>query len=232
MVVTKADVYEKVTFAERPVCPHCGKEMRIYECGQTGAVCGSRWGTPYLFVCVNDECPLFVEGWKHMRETYRRACSYRCFCYPDSRRTESMVVYSHVMPGIIDEATITGDRARGTLEDPEVQKLFDLFESRDLEGLLAGLLDEKLYYKLRLKAAELIGELGMLEAIEPLCDYKFKDQRIAARVRDNVRRIHEMNGTRECPFCAEIIDAAATTCSECGRELNPFSLQGNRTKDS
>ena len=143
-----------------------------------------------------------------------------------------MVVYSSLMPGIIDEDTVMEDRARGTVEDPEVRKLFYLFESRDLEGLLAGLLDEKRYYKLRLKAAELIGELGMLEAIEPLRNYKFKDQRIATMVRDNVQRIHEINGTRECPFCAEIINAAATTCSECGRGLDSFSLQGNRTKDS
>ena len=133
-----------------------------------------------------------------------------------------MVVYSPLMPGIIDEDVITEGRARGTLEDPEVQKLFDLFESRDLEGLLAGLLDEKLYYKLRLKAAEFIGELGVLEAIETLSNYKFKDQRIATRVRDIVQRIHKMNGTRACPFCAEIIDATANICSECGRELVPI----------
>jgi len=50
MVVTKADVYEKVIFAERPVCPHCGKEMKISECHDTGLSCGSGWGTPYLFV--------------------------------------------------------------------------------------------------------------------------------------------------------------------------------------
>ena len=136
-----------------------------------------------------------------------------------------MVVYSYVMPGIIDEATIAGDRARGTLEDPEVQRLFRLFESGDLEGLLADLFDESLYYKLRLKAAELVGELGMLEAVEPLCDYEFKDRRIATKVRDTVQRIHEMNGTRECPFCAEIIDAAAPTCSECGRGLTPSLLE-------
>ena len=223
MVVTKADVYEEVIFAERPVCPHCGKEMSIYECGQGGVVTGSRWGTPYLFICVNDQCPLFVKGWKHMRESYHHSCSYRCFCYPDSHRTESMVVYSPLMPGIIDENTITKARARGTLDDPEVQNLLDIFESRDLEGLIAVLLDEKRYYKLRLKAAELIGELGVSEVIEPLSNYKFKDQRIATRVRDIVQRIHEMNGTRVCPFCAEIIDATATTCSECGRKLDTIS---------
>jgi uncharacterized Zn-finger protein len=30
MVVTKADVYEKVIFAERPVCPYCGNEMKVW----------------------------------------------------------------------------------------------------------------------------------------------------------------------------------------------------------
>ena len=48
MVVTKADVYEKVIFAERPVCPHCGKEMKISECHDTGLFHVGRGGVRHI----------------------------------------------------------------------------------------------------------------------------------------------------------------------------------------
>ena len=220
MVVTKADVYEKVIFAERPICPYCGNEMKVWAPYQTGFVCGSRWGTPYLFICANDECPLFVDGWENMRQTYRRQCSYRCICYPDSGKTEMMAVYSHDKSGMIDEATIAADKAKGTLEDHAVQELLSHFQSGDLGNLLSCLFDPDVYYKVRLKAAELIGELGLLEAIEPLRSYRFRDQRIADGVRNTIRRIHDIAGSQECPYCAEIVEAGAATCSHCGRSLS------------
>ena len=222
MVITKADVYEKVIFAERPVCPHCDKEMKIWKCTDTGLSCGSGWGTPYLFVCFNDECPAFVNGWETMKRDYGRHCSYRCICFPGSQNTEMMMVFSHIggKADIVDEALVTADRARGTAEDPAVQQLARFFESNDAEALMANLLDENTHYKVRLKAAELIGELGLLKPVEQLRCYKFKNQRINAAVCDAIKRIHEINRTRECPYCAEIIEAKATACGECGKELS------------
>lgn len=221
MVVTKADVYEKVIFAERPVCPHCGKEMNISECADTGLSCCSGWGTPYFFVCFNDKCPAFVNGWESMKRDYGRKCSYRCICFPGSRKTEMMMVFSYSdgKSEIVDEDVIATDRARGTAADPAVQELVLCFESKDVKALLSNLFDDKVYYKVRLKAAELIGELGLVEAIEPLRNYESKDQRIVAKVDDGIKRIHEITHTRECPYCTEIIEAQATTCSQCGRDL-------------
>jgi RNA polymerase subunit RPABC4/transcription elongation factor Spt4 len=222
MVVTKADVYEKVISAERPVCPHCGKEMKILECNDTGLSCSSRWGTPYLFVCLNDECQPFVNGWENMKRDYGRKCSYRCICYPDSRKTEMMMVFSYAdcKSGVIDEGIVAADRAKGTPEDPAVQEVFRCFESNDVNALLANLFDDKVHYKVRLKAVELIVELGLLEAVEPLQNHQFVDQRIAIRVHDAVARIHKISNTRECPYCTEIIEAGATICSQCGRDLS------------
>ncbi len=222
MVVTKADVYEKVIFAERPVCPHCGKEMKISECHDTGLSCGSGWGTPYLFVCLNDECPPFVNGWESMKRDYGRKCSYRCFCFPDSRKTEMMMVFSYAdgRSDAIDEGVIAADMAKGTAGDPAVQDLVRCFESKNIKALLSNLFDDKVHYKVRLKSAELIGELGLVETIEPLRNHQFTDQCILTGVRDAIKRIHEINSTQECPFCAEIIETGAATCSQCGRDLS------------
>jgi hypothetical protein len=221
MVVTKADVYEKVIFAERPVCPHCGKEMRIWENLDPGLSCGSGWGTPYLFVCQNNECPPFVSGWDNMKKNYGRTCSYRCICFPDSLNTEMMMVYTRVDidSGLINEAVIAADRARGTAEDPAVQELVRHFESRDIKALLATLFDENVHYKVRIRAAELIGELGSLETIDTLCNHKSRDTRVDTAARNAIKRIHTINATQECLYCREIVGAEATTCSQCGREL-------------
>jgi len=221
MVVTRADIYEKVIFAERPECPHCGEEMKIWECPEAGLSCGSGWGTPYLFVCMNNQCPPFVSGWDSMRRMYGRKCSYRCVCFPDSRKTEMMMVFSNVdcKSGIVDEGVVAADRARGTDEDPAVIELLQCFEHRDLNALLANLFDETIDYKVRIRAAELTGELGLVKSIELLRNHNFKDQRVDTAVHNAIKRAHEINRSRECPYCAEIIEAEATVCSECGREL-------------
>ena len=221
MVVTKADVYEKVILSERPVCPHCGKRMRIWECWETGLSCGSGWGTPYLFVCVDDGCPLFVNGWEEMKRNYGRTCSYRCICLPGSGHTEAMMVFSSgdCWPGLLDEAAIAVDRLRGTNEDPAVRQLKRYFERKDLAALQARLLDDAAYWKVRLRAAELLGELGLLEALEPLQATRFTDKRIADAVRAAIGRIHEINDTQECPHCTEIVGANVNTCAQCGRPL-------------
>jgi len=222
MVVTRADVYEKVISSERPVCPHCGQEMKVWECFSTPFTCGSRWGSPYLYVCANDQCPPFVEGWESMKKQYGRTCSYRCICYPDSLKTEMMLVYTRVDmdSGIVDEAVIAGDKARGTAEDPAVQGLLRHYESEDVDALMATVFDEKAHYKVRMKAAALIGELGSMETVDPLSSYQFKDHRISAAVQDAISRIHAINTTLECPFCSEIVQAGIAICSQCGRELD------------
>jgi hypothetical protein len=221
MVVTKADVYEDVIFAERPRCPHCSEEMKICESGDSALSCGSGWGTPYLFVCMNNECPPFVQGWENMRKNFGRKFSCRCICFPDSRKTESMLVtsYGDGRSEVIAEETIRRDRVRGTEEDPEVQALNRSFDAGEVEALLSILFDSKVYYKVRQKAAALIGELGMAEAVEPLLHHRFMDRRVADPARKAIQRIHEVAGSRECPFCTEVIDDGIAVCSECGREL-------------
>ncbi len=221
MVVTRDDVYEHMIFAERPVCPHCGREMSIWECWENGFSCGCGWDTPYLFVCFNDECPAFAEGWQSMKETYGRTCSYRCICLPDSRNTELMLVFSSAYgkPDTVDEEIIAADRAKGKADDRVVQDLGRCCAAGDVESLVSCLFDETRHCDVRLKAAELIGELGMIETIEPLSNHKFDDARIATAARDAVRRVHEINGTRECPHCAEFIKADTATCRECGRQV-------------
>jgi hypothetical protein len=133
-----------------------------------------------------------------------------------------MLVFSSAdcKAGVIDEAVVAADRAKGTPEDPDVQELMQYFERQDVRALSANLCDDSLHYKVRQKAAALIGQLALVETIEFLQNQPIKDQRVRTKVRSAIKRIHEFNGTQECPYCTEIIEAGATTCPQCGRRLS------------
>jgi hypothetical protein len=81
------------------------------------------------------------------------------------------------------------------------------------------LLDANEPGRVRAKAAEMIGDIGTLEAIEPLKSSKFSNQIIQKKVDESVKKIHERHFTRECPFCAEIIKKRAKICKHCNREV-------------
>jgi hypothetical protein len=132
-----------------------------------------------------------------------------------------MMVFSHGdgKSEVIEEETIAADRLRGTVEDPAVQRLLRSFESGDEEALLSELFDQRSHYKLRQKAAELIGELGLLEVVEPVRHHKFTDERVRTCVRDTIKRIYEKCHSQECPHCAEVVRADERVCTECGRDL-------------
>jgi hypothetical protein len=88
-----------------PKCPHCGVKMTKtipppYTIGD-----GLGWGVKYMWICFNDECSMFVNGWEHMRETYGKVASYRCMCLPDSGEMGAMAVLSYdgLKGGIVED---------------------------------------------------------------------------------------------------------------------------------
>ena len=73
--------------------------------------------------------------------------------------------------------------------------------------------------RVRVRAAEVVGELASEEAVEPLRNLKFGNDILRKRVSDAIDAIHERHFTRECPFCAEIVKRRAKICKHCGSEL-------------
>ena len=74
-----------------PNCPHCGKELDKYDSPSFHFADGLGWGTDFMYVCFNDECPLYIKGKNHLLEKYGQAASYRYMVYPDTGLEDTIV---------------------------------------------------------------------------------------------------------------------------------------------
>jgi predicted RNA-binding Zn-ribbon protein involved in translation (DUF1610 family) len=220
-ILTREDVYNKMVSEKRPVCPHCGQEMVIWECPPICFSDGLGWGTPYLYVCFNNDCPLYLEGWKNIMDHYATAASYRCICDPMSGKMDSMLVYSRegASGSVIDEEVRAREEARKAAEKKDMEALNAHFETRDVNAILEVLLAEDTPPPVGFRAAELIGEIGDLEVVEPIRNHVFKNDRVKAKADAGIDLIHKKHYTKECPFCAEIIKARAVVCKHCGKDV-------------
>jgi hypothetical protein len=97
--------------------------------------------------------------------------------------------------------------------------LADAYVSKDSVTVVTLLLDGAQPQRVRLKAAEMVGDIGELEAIEPIKIARFGNEIIQKQVDASVKKIHERHFTRECPFCAEIIKKRAKICKHCGQDV-------------
>lgn len=218
---TKEEVLEKVLEMQRPACPHCAKEMQLWEVPPVNFSDGLGWGAPYLFLCFNDECPCYTQGWDDLMENYAQHASYRCFNYPGEDNFEVMPVFSPMgaTGQIIDDQARAQEEALKENIKKGFSILADAYTNQDGITVLTLLTDGTQPARVRLKAAEMMGDIGTLEAIDPVRNLKFGNQKVQEAVNESIKKIHERNFTRECPFCAEIIKKLAKLCKHCGQSV-------------
>ena len=218
---TREEVLEKIMEEEKPKCPHCDQEMSLWEVPPMNFSDGLGWGVPFLYVCFNDQCPLFEEGWENLRENYAHNASYRCMCYPGEDKYECMPVFSPegATGQIIDDEALMAQEALKAAIKKGFSILAACYVEKDGPQVLRMLLDSAEPVRVRVKAAEMLGDFGTVEAIEPMRYSKFGNQLLQKQVDDAINQIHERSFTRECPFCAEIIKKGAKLCKHCGKEV-------------
>jgi hypothetical protein len=218
---TKEEILEGLIGKEKPLCPYCTKQMSLWEVPPINVGDGLGWGTPYLYLCFNDECPTYVNGWDNMRENYGRNSSYRCMCYPDSNSFELMPVFSPIGASgqAIDDQVMFQQEVLKEAIKRGFSILADCYNAKDGITVLSILTDSTEPVRVRLKAAEMIGDIGVLEAVDPLRSLKFGNHLLQEKVSEAIQKIHERHFTRECPFCAEIIKKRANVCKHCGNEV-------------
>jgi hypothetical protein len=218
---TREQVLEQVLEMEKPVCPHCSQEMSIWEVPPMNVGDGLGWGVPFLFMCFNDNCPLYVQGWDNLKENYAHTASYRCMNYPGTQQFELMPVFSPVgaTGQIIDNQVLLEQETLKENIKKGFSILADCYVNKDGVSALRMVLDPTEPMRVRIKAAEMIGDIGSLEAVDPLTNLNVGNELLQAALQKAIAAIHERHFTRSCPFCAEIIKKRAKVCKHCNREV-------------
>ena len=218
---TKEQVLERILTHPKPNCPHCNEEMSLWEVPPVNVGDGLGWGTPYLYICFNDNCSCYKEGWDNMKENYAQSASYRSINYPGTETFEIIPVFSS-MGGrgqVMDDQVLAQQEALKEAIKKGFSILADCYVSQDGPQVLQMLLDVTEPVRVRVKAAEMIGDIGELEAIEPIRNVTFSNQILQKKVDEAITKIHQRFFTRECPFCAEIIKKRAKICKHCQKEV-------------
>ncbi|KPA19757.1 hypothetical protein MHK_000033 [Candidatus Magnetomorum sp. HK-1] len=218
---TKQDILDEMLSKEPPKCPHCNNEMSIWQVPDFAFGDGLGWGSPYLFVCFNDECSAYKDGWDHIRGTFAHNASYRCMCYPEGDKFEFIPVFSPEggTGQVVSEQMLKEQEQLKESMKIGFSTLADAYVNKDADSVMLILLDALQPARVRLKAADMIGEVGRVEDIESLENNKYGNDLITKQVKDSIKKIHKRNFTRDCPFCAEIIKERAKVCKHCGKEV-------------
>jgi hypothetical protein len=70
-------------------CPHCDSRLSKWRVPEDAT-----WDEEFFFVCFNDDCPYYKDGWIWMKEQYNHRSSYRCAFNPTTGASSPLPVWS------------------------------------------------------------------------------------------------------------------------------------------
>lgn len=76
--------------SEAPTCSHCNETMKKMAMPPEAG-----YDDPFVYICFNDDCPYFVEGWEWMYEKYGVRSSYRQMINPLTEIANPLPVWSY-----------------------------------------------------------------------------------------------------------------------------------------
>lgn len=206
---------------EKYYCPHCKEQLTCCNAPPFHIGDGLGWGSEFLYICLNDDCSLFVNGWKHIEEQYAHKASYRYMQLPGEKEGNMLMVASKdAFKGCeVDIESLKLQNKRYTKEKEAIAKLESCVAENDMWPVMTLLLDEAAGLEGRKRAAELLGEFNDLSCIDPLRNHSFKENGIEQAVNMSIMAILARNFKKECPYCSEIIKKQAKICMHCNKEL-------------
>lgn len=206
---------------EKHYCPHCSGDLSLCHAPPVHVGDGLGWGSEYLFICLNDTCPMFVKGWDYIANQYGHVGSYRYMELPNSKeRYSMMVVTKDAFTGsIVDIETIKQQNVAYQQQREAIAAMGSCVEKKELAPVLTVLLDEGVHIDDRKRAVAFLTALNDMNCIEPLRNHIFKDLHIQQEVNRVIGQILISNFSKECPYCAELIKIRATVCKHCQRDL-------------
>lgn len=206
---------------EEHTCPHCKGKMDCCEAPQFHVGDGLGWGSDVLFICLNDECPLFVNGWEQIERQYGHSSSYRYMELPGGTESNLMMVGNKMAfkGSIVDPEALTSQNERYQAEIHAVKALDDCVAKSDLGPVMTLILDEAANKVHRKKAISLLVDINDLSCIDPIRNHTFRDSAMEQDVNLAINKLLKANYSKECPFCCEVIKAQAKKCMHCKTDL-------------
>jgi hypothetical protein len=180
---------------------------------------GLGWGTDVFFICLNDDCPLYANGWAHIEEQYGKVASYRYMKLPGDKKGSPMMVGSKIAftGNIIDVESQKNSSERYIKEKEAIKQLETCVAEKNLDPVLFLITDEDSLLPGRRDACDKLEELCDLACIDPIRNHTFRHNEIGQKANLAISRMLKKMYKRECEFCSEIIKAQAKTCKHCGK---------------
>ena len=206
---------------EKHTCPHCKEELTLCHAPPIHVGDGLGWGSEFLFICLNNDCSLFVNGWDYVENQYGHVGSYRHMEIPNSNESYNMMVAGEgaFTGSIVDVEALKKQNSRYQQEKKAIAKLDTCVEEKDLEPVLYLLTDNEATLDERKRAAAMLVPLNDLACIEPLRTHDFGNNHLAQDIDMAIRQILANHFLRECPYCAELVKVRARVCKHCKKDL-------------
>ncbi|PLX49005.1 MAG: zinc ribbon domain-containing protein [Desulfobulbaceae bacterium] len=202
-------------------CPHCNTRLSPCETPPFHIGDGLGWGAEVMFVCLNDECPPFVNGWQHIEESYGHVGSYRYMRLANEEKGELMMVGNKMAftGSVLDPEVIMAANHRYHQEKEWVEQLNTCVEEKNLTPVLGILLDEKSSLVNKMKASRMLVPLNDLSCIDALRNQQYTDANLEHQINQAIVELLQKNFMKECPDCMEIVKKKAAKCKHCGKNL-------------
>ncbi|MBI5559029.1 MAG: zinc ribbon domain-containing protein [Deltaproteobacteria bacterium] len=207
---------------ENHYCPHCKERLSCCETPPFHIGDGLGWGCEVMFVCLNDNCPVYARGWKHIEDQYGHSGSYRYMLLPGEEKGGTLMVGSpEAFTGcVIDPEVVKKQNVRYQEEKEALHGLDACIKEHNLQPALKLILDEAAGLEGRIRSCDCLVDLNDLACIDPIRNHTFTNPDIEHRANISIQRVLQGNFKKECPYCAEIIKNQAKMCMHCGKEIS------------
>jgi len=203
-------------------CPHCDQKLSCCEAPPIHIGDGLGWGSDVLFICLNDSCSVFLNGWAKIEEQYGHHASYRYMELPDSKEKNYMMVANSdaFKACVINKEELMAQNITYQQQKEAVEKLPSCVKEKDLETVMFLILDESAGKNVRKEAISYLLPINDLSCIDPLRNHKFRDPAMEHAAKLAISDLLKVNFKKECPHCTEIVKAQAKKCMHCKEDLS------------
>lgn len=215
-------MFQDLTFLDEVKnCPHCKQTLSLCEAPPIHVGDGLGWGSDVLFICLNDSCSLFINGWDKIEAQYGHHASYRYMELPGSPEGNCMMVGNAdaFKACIIDKEDLKNQNARYRRQKEATKLLESCVAENNIKPVMTLLLDEMASKTVRVTALGYLKELNDLACVDPLRNHKFRDPAFEQQVNQAITELLNNNFKKECPHCLEIVKAQAKKCMHCKENL-------------